>query len=247
MKFELSIEKRMKSGGEEFLLRSQFSTTEQALVLFGPSGSGKTLTLRAIAGMLRPDAGYIRVNGDVIFDSAAGIDLPSRSRGVGYVFQDYALFPHLNVEQNVSFGLASLFGRISNRDRRRVQELIHIFGLDKVAGLKPALLSGGQQQRTALARALATSPRMLLLDEPFSALDQPLRLRMRQELSRVLETFDIPMIMVTHDSDEVESLAEAVVVYRHGSVASIHNAQEIAHSGSTLTETIRREVALAYE
>lgn len=247
MQFELDITKRMRSGGEEFLLRSQFSTTDRALVLFGPSGSGKTLTLQSIAGLLTPDEGYIRVNGDVVFDSKAGINVPTRRRKVGYVFQDYALFPHLTVRENISFGLKPLFGRLRKRDHQRVSELINVFGLERVAGQKPSALSGGQQQRTALARALATSPKLLLLDEPFSALDQPLRLRMRNELSHVLESFNIPMIMVTHDSDEVESFAQAVVVYRNGCVTGVHSAQGIAEAGQSLTETIRAEVAMAYE
>jgi molybdate transport system ATP-binding protein len=247
MQFELNITKRMRSGGDPFLLRSQFSTSDRALVLFGPSGSGKTLTLQAIAGLLTPDEGRIKVNGDVFFDSKAGVNLPTRLRNVGYVFQNYALFPHRTVKENIAFGLKPLFGSLSPQDERRVKELIELFGLNPVADLKPAALSGGQQQRTALARALATSPKILLLDEPFSALDQPLRLRMRTELSRVLENFSIPMIMVTHDSDEVESFAESVAVYRHGEVVGMHSAKDIDRSGRSLTETIRDQVAMAYE
>ena len=247
MQFELDITKRLRSGGDEFLLRSRFSTADRALVLFGPSGSGKTLTLQAIAGMLKPDKGYIRINGDVVFDTERGINVPTRNRQVGYVFQNYALFPHLTVRENIGFGLKPLFGRIGRADAARVEELVNVFGLSKVAGQKPAALSGGQQQRTALARALATSPKLLLLDEPFSALDQPLRLRMREELSRSLEQFDIPMIMVTHDSDEVESFAETIVVYHNGSVENVHSAKAIAASGRNLTETLREEVARAYD
>lgn len=247
MKFELDITKRLNSGGDEFLLRSQFSTTDSALVLFGPSGSGKTLTLRSIAGMLTPDEGYIKVNGDVVFDSKSGINIPTRHRNVGYLFQDYALFPHLTVRENIAFGLKPLLRQVSWQDQMRVNELICVFGLEKVAGQKPVALSGGQQQRTALARALATSPKLLLLDEPFSALDQPLRLKMRTELSRVLETFGIPMIMVTHDSDEVESFGETIVVYRDGCVADVHSAREIVQSGESLTATLCQQVAMAYE
>ena len=247
MQFELDITKKLRSGGEEFLLRSRFSTADRALVLFGPSGSGKTLTLQAIAGMLKPDEGYIRINGEVVFDSKRGINVPTRNRRVGYVFQNYALFPHLTVRENIGFGLKPLFGRIGQVDGARVEELIRVFGLAKVAGQKPAALSGGQQQRTALARALATSPKLLLLDEPFSALDQPLRLRMRDELTRSLERFGIPMIMVTHDSDEVESFAETVVVYHNGNVENVHSAADIAASGLSLTETLRRGVAKAYD
>lgn len=246
MKFELDITKRLRSGGEEFVLRSHFSTSDRALVLFGPSGSGKTLTLKAVAGLLTPDEGRISVNGDVLFDSSANVDVPTRRRRVGYVFQDYALFPHHTVWENVAFGLKHVFGRISSEKACEVDALLDLFGLDKVAHLKPPFISGGQQQRTALARTLATRPRVLLLDEPFSALDQPLRLRMRSELAKVLENFDIPMIMVTHDSDEVESFAEAVVVYRDGSVVGMHSASDVTRSGKSLGETIRDEVAMAY-
>lgn len=246
MQFDLDITKRLRSGGDEFLLRSRFSTTDRALVLFGPSGSGKTLTLQAIAGMLTPDEGYIRCNGDVLFDSEKGIDIPTRQRRLGYVFQDYALFPHLTVRENISFGLKPLFGRISRENMEYVEELIGVFGLSATASQKPAALSGGQQQRTALARALATSPKMLLLDEPFSALDQPLRIRMREELSRSLESFGIPLIMVTHDSDEVESFAESIVVYRNGRVQHVHSSEDLAREGKSLTETLQRQVREAY-
>lgn len=246
MQFELDITKCLRSGGDQFLLRSQFSSADRAMVLFGPSGSGKTLTLRAIAGMLNPDKGYIKVNGEVIFDSSKGINIPTRDRKVGYVFQDYALFPHLTVRENIGFGLKPLFGKLSKDHALRVEELTEVFGLVKVANQKPGALSGGQQQRTALARALATSPKLLLLDEPFSALDQPLRLRMRDELARALELFNIPMIMVTHDSDEVESFAETIVVYHNGNVEHVHSAADIAASGLSLAETLCQQVAQAY-
>lgn len=245
MQFDIDITMRMRSGEDSFLLRSQFSADNRALVLFGPSGSGKTLTLKALAGLLQPDSGYIRVNGQTLFDSQTGVNLPTRHRRVGYVFQNYALFPHLTVEENIAFGLRSLFKRVSRRNARNVKELIQIFGLGKVASLKPASLSGGQQQRTALARALATEPELLLLDEPFSALDQPLRLHMRAELAKTLERFAVPMILVTHDSDEMESFAEAVVVYRDGAVVGVHPAM-VSEDGSSMAQVIQREAALAY-
>lgn len=247
MKFDLDISKSLMSGGNEFRLRSTFSTTDKALVLFGPSGSGKTLTLQAVAGLLTPDEGRITVGGDVLFDSTAGVNLPTRKRGVGYVFQDYALFPHMTVWNNVAFGLRTLVGKLSKQDKQRVDELLYIFGLHRRADLFPAALSGGQKQRTALARALAPNPRILLLDEPFSALDQPLRLRMRKELTNVLETFDIPIVLVTHDADEVEAFAETVVVYNRGRVVGVHSAAEIRARGGSLAETVKKEVAAAYD
>lgn len=245
MLFEIDITMRMRSGGDGFLLRSSFATSERALVLFGPSGSGKTLSLKAIAGLLTPDSGTIRVNGRTVFDGAQHINVPTRERRVGYVFQNYALFPHLTVQENVGFGLrAGVTGRLTNVQERRVTELIHLFGLERVAQLRPGSLSGGQQQRTALARALAPEPELLLLDEPFSALDQPLRLRMRTELARTLEQFSIPMIMVTHDSDEMASFADAVVVYRDGAVVGVHEAAN--RTDGDLARIIQKEVALAY-
>lgn len=246
MKLELDITKRLHNGSDEFRLRSCFCTSDKALVLFGPSGSGKTLTLRAIAGMLSPDVGVIRFNEEVLFDSTAGINVPTRKRNVGYVFQDYALFPHLNVRDNIGFGLKGVFGRLDKRAVLRIEELMEAFGLTKIASQKPASLSGGQQQRTALARALAPSPRLLLLDEPFSALDQPLRVMMRDELSRILAHFDIPMIMVTHDSDEAVSFAQSVIVYRNGHVVDVHSAQAVAEAGEPLAEKLIRQVAEAY-
>ena len=246
MQFELDITKRLKSGGDTFTLSAQFATSDSALVLFGPSGSGKTLTLKAIAGLLQPDEGYIRINGRTVFDSSAGIDIPTRHRHVGYVFQDYALFPHLTVRDNIAFGLKQLFRILPLEQGDRVDELMHAFGLTKLANQKPRELSGGQQQRTALARALATSPSLLLLDEPFSALDQPLRIRMRDELARTLEHFGIPMIMVTHDSDEAESFAQSVVVYRNGLVDAVHSAQNFDGTEVSLGEALRQQVAEAY-
>lgn len=247
MQLEVDIVKHMRSGKDSFILRSQFASQDRALVLFGPSGSGKTLTLQTIAGILTPDEGRIVVNGEVFFDARRGINLTIRKRGVGYVFQDYALFPHKTVQENVGFGLKPLFGKLNSTDAKRVDELLELFGLSHIATLRPVSLSGGQRQRTALARALAMQPRILLLDEPFSALDQPLRLRMRTELARVLETVDIPIIMVTHDSDEVESFADAVVVYRQGNVVGVHTADEITKMGGSVAETIRNEVAVAYD
>ena len=220
MTFDIDIRKRMVNGGREFHLRMCFSTGDRALVLYGPSGSGKTLTLQAIAGLLSPDEGRIVINGDILFDAADGIDMRSSRRGVGYVFQDYALFPHRTVWENVAFGLKPLFGRLRRSDARRVHDIIDFFGLSKLAQSRPDTLSGGQKQRTALARALVTEPRLLLLDEPFSALDQMLRQRMREEMSRVLTVFDIPMIMVTHDAADIAVVAETVVMCHNGKVTA---------------------------
>jgi molybdate transport system ATP-binding protein len=247
MQFDIDITKRLRCGGDEFTLRSRFSTEARSLVLFGPSGSGKTLTLKAIAGILSPDEGHIRCNGRTLFNSKRGTNIPARKRHLGYVFQDYALFPHLTVRENIGFGLAPLFRRPTRQQQNRISELVEAFGLESVAGQKPSALSGGQQQRAALARALATSPGLLLLDEPFSALDQPLRLRMRKELSRVLDAFDTPMVMVTHDCEDMESFAESIALYRNGSVREVISAQTYANKDADLGEMLRQRAQEAYE
>lgn len=246
MKIDCDIVKKMGGGDTGFRLRARFRSMGRALVLFGPSGSGKTLTLQAIAGLLTPDSGRLKVEGRVLYDAAGKVNQPARRRRVGYLFQDYALFPHLTVWDNIAFGLKPLFGPVSARDARRVDELVGLFGLDSIARLRPHHISGGQKQRTALARTLALKPRVLLLDEPFSALDQPLRLRMRRELARALECFDLPMIMVTHDVEEVAAFADCVVVYNRGSVAAVHQTADLARTHGDLADTLHREVARAY-
>jgi ABC-type sulfate/molybdate transport systems ATPase subunit len=176
--------------------------------LLGPSGAGKSLTLRAIAGLLRPDGGRVAVGGRVLFDAACGIDLPARERRVGYVFQQYGLFPHLTVAENVGYGL---YARTRAERRARVGEVLDLVGLAAFAGRRPRELSGGQQQRVALARALAPEPAVLLLDEPLSALDVPLRRRLGDELRALHERTRTPMVLVTHDPDEAARVADAVV------------------------------------
>ena len=167
-------------------------------VLFGPSGSGKTTLLRMLAGLERPDAGSIVLREICWFDSARGIHLSPQERRVGFLFQDYALFPHLTVAENVGYAAR----------RETVHKLLATFGLTELAASKPRALSGGEQQRVALARALAAEPALLLLDEPLSALDAPTRARMRYELRRMLLTSDVPSIVVTHDRMEAVALGD---------------------------------------
>src|SRR5215217_3533717 len=168
MTLDVSIDRQL----EGFTLDVTFSTAAQMTALVGPSGSGKTLTLRTIAGILAPDAGRIVLDGEPLFDSERDIDLPPQARRVSYVPQQYALFPHLTVEDNVGFGLR---GVNTAERRRRIGELLELVELSGLERRRPHQLSGGQQQRVALARALIVRPRLLLLDEPFSALDASIR------------------------------------------------------------------------
>jgi len=211
----LSVRIRKQLGG--FALDVAFETAARRTVIYGPSGAGKSLTLQAIAGLLRPDSGRIVLDGDTLFDSDTGLDLPARARRLGYLFQDYALFPRLNVRQNIAFGLRRGWLNPSPRAAdAAVAHWIGLFELDRVAEQKPHELSGGQRQRTALARALVNDPRALLLDEPFSALDPALRERMRDELQALLDRIDIPMLMITHDPEDLARFGEARLLLAEG-------------------------------
>ena len=216
---DVGFQRRIASAARVFELDVRFRSASRRTVIYGPSGSGKSLTLRAIAGLLTPDRGRIAVNGRALFDADQGIDLPPPQRKVGYLFQDYALFPHLTVAQNVAFG--TRYGLLNPR-RRDVPEAaarwIAAFELEPVAALLPSQISGGQQQRTALARALATGPDILLLDEPFSALDPPLRARMRKELAELQARVGLHMLVITHDPADVEALGEHVLEMRDGRI-----------------------------
>ncbi|MFL9986969.1 sulfate/molybdate ABC transporter ATP-binding protein [Paraburkholderia sediminicola] len=223
MPLAVDIRKTFKSAERHFTLDVSFKATTQRVVLFGPSGAGKSLTLQAIAGLLRPDEGTITLHGNALFDSARSIDQKPQARKIAYLFQDYALFPHLNVRQNIGFGLQQ--GWLNPRARishPQVDYWLDAFELKSVAGNHPAQLSGGQKQRVALARALVAEPRLLLLDEPFSALDSALRQRMRSELSDLQTRLDIPMVLITHDPDDVAAFGDQVVQVSDGCVRENH-------------------------
>jgi molybdate transport system ATP-binding protein len=224
--FDIDITMRLpnRNGGKGFCLHSRLATSGSRLVLFGPSGSGKTLTLQAIAGLIHPQEGHIRVNGKTLYDSEQGVDLPARKRKVGIIFQDYALLPHMSVRQNIRFGAKRMWRRTTKEIAEKVERLIEACGLAGVADALPGEISGGQRQRTALARGLAADPELLLLDEPFSALDKPLRARMQEDLFNTLERFKLPLILVTHDAEEMERFAETVAVYDNGQVTAVEGA-----------------------
>ncbi|PKB72383.1 MAG: hypothetical protein BZY87_00615 [SAR202 cluster bacterium Io17-Chloro-G6] len=185
----------------------------QVLVLFGPSGAGKSTTLRAIAGLLRPESGHVEIGGRVVYDGGDGIWIPTHQRRLGYLTQQYRLFPHLKVAANIGFGLRD---RGSLAGEERIGELSSLFQLDGLGDRYPWELSGGQQQRVALARALAPNPEMLLLDEPFASLDAELRRTLRRELRAMLAHTPIPVMLVTHDREEALALGDRAQVINEG-------------------------------
>lgn len=198
-----------------FTLDVRFQVAEGVVALLGPSGAGKTLTLSCLAGLAHPDGGRVVVRGRVLYDSVHGVDQPPRDRRLGVVFQRYALFPHLSVEGNIGFGIRRMPRKVR---RARVDEMLERLGLTPVRHQHPAQLSVGQQQRVALGRALAIDPDLLLLDEPLSALDGPLRRTLRDELGRALHGFGKTAVVVTHDLPEACQLADQLVVYDQGRV-----------------------------
>ena len=219
--FDVDIRKTVHSERRSFELQVQFRTRARRSVVYGPSGAGKSLTLQALAGLLRPDSGRIAFDDQVLYDSTRRIDLPARSRRFGYLFQDYALFPQLNVRQNIAFALQPGL-RNPRRDGAdpAVAHWLRTFELEDVAAQRPDELSGGQRQRTALARALVQAPRALLLDEPFSALDPALRQRMRVELDELLQRIAVPVVMITHDPEDLAWFGQEVFHLRDGRIAA---------------------------
>jgi molybdate transport system ATP-binding protein len=210
-RLEVRLVKRMPG----FTLDVEWSAGDGVAVLFGPSGAGKTLTLQCLSGLLDPDMGRIVVGDRVLLDTAAGINVPPQRRGLGYVFQGYALFPHLTVAANIGFGLR---GRPRAEVLRRTAEVIERVGLGGLEHRRPHEISGGQRQRVALGRALAPDPAFLLLDEPLSALDVGLRQSLREELAAILSDWHVAAVLVTHDIQEAYRLGDQIVVYEAGQV-----------------------------
>ncbi len=199
-------------------LELTLSVGAETVALVGPSGAGKSSVLRAVAGLLRPDRGTVAVDGEAWLDTATGVDLAPEHRSVGLLFQEYALFPHLSVRENVAFGASSA---------AVVDEVIGRFRIGALAGERPGKLSGGERQRVALARAIAREPRVLLLDEPLSALDTHTRDAVRGELRNLLAALGLPAVLVTHDFEDASALADRVGVLVGGRLLQLGSASQL--------------------
>ena len=203
----------LTSEGKNLLKVNLEIANNELLCLFGHSGAGKTTLLRILAGLFQPDKGYIAYNGQVWFDSDKKINLSPQQRNVGYMFQDYALFPNMSVRKNIAFAQKM-------KNPEEIDKLLYHFGLETLQKQYPAKLSGGQKQRVALARALAAKPKLLLLDEPLSALDEEMRMSLQDEILKAHQLLNSVTLLVSHDKDEVRKLASTVVLLRNGNVVN---------------------------
>lgn len=187
------------------------------IALYGPSGSGKTSIISMIAGLMRPDSGKISLNGTTFFDSSARINLAPEKRGIGYVFQDGKLFPHLTVRSNLEYGM-----RLVPRSRRNVgfDSVVNLLGIESLLHRRPARLSGGEKQRVAIGRALLTSPKLLLMDEPLASLDSDRKDEVLPFIKRLRESYNIPIIYVSHLPEEIASIADTVLVIKNGKLTA---------------------------
>lgn len=215
------VRKRFASG---FALDAEFQVEPGFTILFGPSGSGKTTLLECIAGFSTPDSGCVTLDGRVLFDSEAKIDVPVRHRAIGYLFQSLALFPHLTVDENVAYGLA---GKPAKVRRARVHEILSSFRVAHLAARKPRAISGGERQRVALARSLVTDPALLLLDEPLSALDAIVKSKIIDDLRAWNASRNVPIVYVTHSAAEAFALGDRIVVLESGAVLARGSPQEV--------------------
>lgn len=219
MKLQVELEKKVKTG----TIQVEFSLENEVLGILGRSGCGKSVTLKCIAGILQPEKGKIQLDDRVLYDSGRNISRKARERRIGYLFQNYALFPNLTVLENICFSLK----RSDREGQAYARELMERFYLTEVADSYPAILSGGQQQRTAMARMLAARPEVLLLDEPFSALDSFLRREMEREVREVLKSFGGVSILVSHNKEEIRRLTQRCMVMEQGKIAELGRTEEI--------------------
>jgi molybdate transport system ATP-binding protein len=233
---QLGAERRVGSGsneretGQPFRLDVEFTAPSGVTILFGPSGSGKTTCLRAVAGIVTPDEGRISLDERLYFDSASGVNLPIQQRRVGFVFQDYVLFPHLTAEQNVAYGIRAVGtggSQSKTAKRERARELLALLGIEYAARQYPRELSGGESQRIALARALASDPAIVLLDEPLSAVDAKTRARLLVEIRATQQRTGIPFLYVTHNVTEAVEIGDQVIVLNEGRVIRQGSLREV--------------------
>jgi molybdate transport system ATP-binding protein len=219
---EISIKKELHLSGGDGQLQVDVQIADGELVaLYGPSGAGKTSLLRILAGLMQPEQGYIAVNGQVWLDTTRKINLPPQKRSVGFLFQDYALFPNMTVRQNLMYALPA------KADPLIADRLLQTMQLDALAHQKPALLSGGQKQRVALARALLRQPQLLLLDEPLSALDHHTRLALQQEIKNIHQQYQTTTFLVSHDVPEIYKLAQKVIELHNGGVKQVGSPTQV--------------------
>lgn len=227
MSIQVDFTKKM----DNFILKVDFTIGNETLALLGASGSGKSMTLKCIAGIETPDHGRILLDGEVLFDSEKGINLPSQERKIGYLFQNYALFPNMTVEGNIQSAM-----RLSKQDKKaRTEEIIktfHLVGLEKKI---PRELSGGQQQRVAIARMLASEPKIIMLDEPFSALDSFLKWQLEQEILDIINQYNKPTLFVSHNQDEVYRISHKIGIMEKGTLVSLDKKEELFKNPKTLS------------
>ncbi len=231
MSLYVDIEKKLG----DFLLKVKFETGEETFSLLGASGSGKSLTLKCIAGVATPDKGVIMLDDRVLFDSEKKINLSPGERKIGYLFQDYALFPNMTVQQNIMCGIQSGNKAEKQEEARRYIEKFYLAGTEKQY---PSQLSGGQKQRVALARMLAAKPEMILLDEPFSALDNYLKWQLEQEVMKVIAQYDKKVLLISHDRNEVFRLTDKIAVMENGQLLEIQEKQDLFRHPETLSAAL---------
>lgn len=217
MNFNWNIQKTLLTNKRSFQLNLEYASSCQSLAIFGPSGAGKTTLIKMIAGLITPDTGHIHIKDRVIFDKRQKINLKPQQRNLAYFFQNYSLFPHLTVQQNIAFPLKKwIFNPTKNKNYTEISALLEKFELLNLAHQYPHELSGGQQQRVALARTLITKPKLLLLDEPFSMLDCQLRQRLRVEIKHIQKQIGCLLLIISHDLKDIDFFTEDVLSLEDG-------------------------------
>lgn len=231
------IQKQFRSSGSKFFLDADFTLNKEngTTVFFGASGSGKTLTFQGISGLYKPDKAFIKYRSTVFCDTEKNIFLPAQRRKISYVFQDYALFPHLTVLQNVAYAKSGLLVKFPSKSiTEESLQLLKQFRIENLKNHYPTQLSGGQKQRAALARAILAKSELLFLDEPFSALDPLLRETMRRELLANLQKTAIPAVIISHDPEDVLFFADTLIIFKNGNTRKIEHVKKLGLSEQTI-------------